>query len=161
MVEMFTNHLSVLNIGYKESVFRELNKFNYKNEPAFKYLIKHMGYRYVLTDVLLEYPENLSEMDINLTFINNGFANLPYHRKKVMTVLFEKDGEIVFEKKDPNLVFDGKDKSFVLNTSKLPEGSYAIYLKISDFDGNYPIQLANKGLWNSDLKATKIGEISK
>ncbi len=161
MAEMFTNHLSVLNIGYKESVFRELNKFNYKNEPAFKYLIKHMGYRYVLTDVLLEYPENLSEMDINLTFINNGFANLPYHRKKVMTVLFEKDGNIILEKKDPNLVFDGKDKSFVLNTSKLPEGSFAIYLKISDFDGNYPIQLANKDLWNSDLKATKIGEISK
>ena len=161
MSEMFKNHLSVLNIGHKKSVFRELNKFKYNDEPAFKYLIKHIGYRYVLTGVVFEYPENLSEMDINLTFENNGFANLPYHRNKVMTVLFEKEGKIVFEKKDPNLVFDGKDKSFILNTSQLPEGSYTIYLRISDFDGSYPIQLANEVLWNPDLKATKIGTVSK
>lgn len=161
MKEMFINHLSVLNIGYKESVFRDLNNFKYDNESAFSYLIKHMGYRYIVKDVVFEYPENLSELDINLTFENNGFANLPYHRKKMMSVLFEKDGKIVYEKKDPNLLFDGKEKTFILNTVKLSEGSYAIYLKISDFDGNYPIQLANKNLWNSELKATKIGEINK
>ena len=161
MKEMFTNHLSVLNIGYKESVFRSLNKFNYNDESAFSYLIKHMGYRYIVKDVIFEYPENLSELDINLTFENNGFANLPYHRKKMMSVLFEKEGKIVYEKKDPNLLFDGKEKTFILNTAKLPEGSYTIYLKISDFDGNYPIQLANKNLWNAELKATKIGEITK
>lgn len=161
MKEMFINHLSVLNIGYKESVFRDLNNFKYDNESAFSYLIKHMGYRYIVKEVVFEYPENLSELDINLTFENNGFANLPYHRKKMMSVLFEKEGKIVFEKKDSNLLFDGQEKTFILNTAKLPEGSYTVYLKISDFDGNYPIQLANKTLWNPKLKATKIGEFSK
>ena len=73
MKEMFTNHLSVLNIGYKESVFRGLNNFKYNNESAFSYLIKHMGYRYIVKEVAFEYPENLSELDINLTFENNGF----------------------------------------------------------------------------------------
>ena len=159
-IEMFENHLSVLNIGYKESVFRKLNKFNYEGESAFKYLIKHMGYRYVLKDVYFDFPGNVSEIDISLKIENTGFANLPYHRKKVMTVLFDKHGHGVIEKKNPNLIFDGTDKSFTLNTEILPEGSYTVYLKVSDEDGKYPIRFAND-LWNDNLKANKIGTINK
>lgn len=160
MVEMFENHLSVLNIGYKESVFRGLNKFNYNGESAFAYLIKHMGYRYVLKKVTFEFPGNVSDIDINLEIENKGFAKLPYHRKKVMTVLFEKDGSVVLEKKNPNLVFEGTDKSFTINTEILPEGTYTVYLKISDTDGSYPVRFAND-LWNDELKANKIGVITK
>ncbi len=160
MKEMYTNHLSVLNIGYRESVFRSLNKFNYGGEPAFKYLIKHMGYRYVLKESSFEYPSDYSTLDINLKIENTGFANLPYHRKKTATVLLEQEGVIIFEKKDPNIVFNGSDMSFVIDTSRLPEGSYTVYLKVSDEDGQYPIRFAND-LWNENLMANKIGALNK
>ena len=77
-----------------------------------------------------------------------------------MTVIFEKEEEAVFEKKINGLLFDGKEKTFDIGTADLPEGQYTLYLKISDDDGEYPIQLAND-LWNEKLKATKIGEFKK
>ena len=48
---------------------------------AFIYIIKHMGYRYYISDASFTDAGNgTAKMD--LTFKNNGFANLPYHRIK-------------------------------------------------------------------------------
>ncbi len=155
-----TDFKNFFNQNLNCELFIYLNKFNYNGESAFAYLIKHMGYRYVLKKVTFEFPGNVSDIDINLEIENKGFAKLPYHRKKVMTVLFEKDGSVVLEKKNPNLVFEGTDKSFTINTEILPEGTYTVYLKISDTDGSYPVRFAND-LWNDELKANKIGVITK
>jgi len=158
--EMFKVHLSYLNIAWNPSFFRRFNQLSYQGETVFRYLIKHMGYRFLLTDSVFKYPENKASLTAELKIENKGFANIPYHRKKSMTVIFEKAGNVVMERTVSGLTFDGSDKALTVDTSSLTSGSYSVYLKISDSDGAYPIRLANN-LWKEELKANKIGSFTK
>ncbi len=161
--EMFTIHLSFLNIGYKAEVFEALSETSYNGETAFLYLFKHMGYRYLLTNSVINV--NGSDAEINIEYKNNGFANMPFHRKKEMFIIFQPEsGDPIAT--DTKQVFanapSGQETataaSFKLSTEKLTAGKYTVYLKVSDPDGTYPVQFANN-LWNEELKANKIGEI--
>ncbi len=169
--EMFSVHLSFLNIAWNDTVLAWADSANHsfggisdnnivRGERFFQYLIKHMGYRYLLTDSVFKYPENKASLTAELKFENKGFANIPYHRKKSMSVIFEKDGNVVMERTVSGQTFDGSDKALTVDTSSLASGSYLVYLKVSDSDGAYPIRLANN-LWKEELKANKIGSFTK
>lgn len=127
--EMYKVHLSFLNIGWNHHVLKwadsidsyynedrvEINDKNLvdigdgNEERLFQYLIKHMGYRYVLIDSKIGMDNEKKHLGFKLTFKNNGFANIPYHREKIMTVIFVKDDEKVSEQIVSNQIFDGKE----------------------------------------------------
>ena len=178
--EMYDVHLSFLNIGWNYHVLEWadsdtsyynkdgvkiddsnlVKNENGESEKFFQYLIKHMGYRFVVTDSEIGMNEEMNTAKFKLSFKNNGFANIPYHREKVMTVVFVKNDAKALEQTILNQIFDGKEKEFSVDISSLPHGDYTVYLKISDADGSYPIQLAND-LWNENLEATEIGRFTK
>ena len=122
-----------------------------------------MGYRYVLTNSEIEPKGNSAE--IRLKYRNDGFANMPFHRKKVLSVIFQpKSGdaiEIPTKQAFTNAPSGSNDPTSIaltVSTEKLPAGKYTVYIKVSDSDGDYPVRFAND-LWNDGLKANKIGEI--
>ena len=161
-IENFSNvHLSFLNIGWNRTFLYDFNSLEYSGEPLFQYLYKHMGYRYLVTDAAFDCQAGISNVKINLTFENKGFANLPFHRSKIVMLFFIPTGENPSGNeealKTSSESFKGQD-SLIIQTdlSALKKGSYDVYLKLSESDGNYPLQLANTG-WNEKLKATKIG----
>ncbi|MBP5519796.1 MAG: DUF4832 domain-containing protein [Treponema sp.] len=188
--EMYDVHLSFLNIAWNNHVLAWADsengyyKYDYvddndvpksieisennlvknengKDEKFFQYLIKHMGYRYIVTDSQIGNNDEKSYAGFKLAFKNNGFANIPYHRQKVMTLIFVPQNGGAKSELKTNCVFDGSVKSFAVSTESLSEGKYNVYLKISDENGNYPIELANKGMWDKNLKANKIGIFTK
>lgn len=163
--EMFTIHLSFLNIGYKAEVFEALSETDYNGETAFLYLFKHMGYRYVITNSEIEPKGNSAE--IRLQYRNDGFANMPFHRKKVLSVIFKPENGDAIEVSTnqefvnaPSGTSDPTSIALSVSTEKLSAGKYTVYLKVSDADGDYPVRFANN-LWNDGLKANKIGVIEK
>ncbi len=163
--EMFTIHLSFLNIGYKAAVFEALSETDYNGETAFLYLFKHMGYRYVITNSEIEPKGNSAE--IRLQYRNDGFANMPFHHKKVLSVIFQPENGDAIEvstKQEfvnaPSGTSDPTSIALSVSTEKLSADKYTVYLKVSDADGDYPVRFANN-LWNDGLKANKIGVIEK
>ncbi|MBP5519798.1 MAG: DUF4832 domain-containing protein [Treponema sp.] len=175
--EMHDVHLSFLNISensyvlewadsntipYKKDSVTISDSNKYSNEKFFQYLIKHMGYRYYLTGSCFEYADDVSTIKMNLDFKNNGFANIPYHRQKYMTIIFAKGDIAAVSYQVENQLFDGTKKEFELDTKSLPSGKYNVYLRISDSDGKYPIRLANPSdMWKPIFNATKIGIVTK
>lgn len=160
-------HLSFLNIGWNQEVFKKLDSsdYTYGGEKMFKYLLKHMGYRYVLTSSTFDYYENQNQIGIRLEFRNDGFASLPYHRKKAVKLYFvPKDTKITGSEQCIDVkegTFCGQENlSLKADISCLASGTYDVYAKLCDSDGKFPIQLAND-LWNEKLRANKIGSFEK
>ena len=157
-------HLSFLNIGWNSDVLRGFNSNVSNGESIFSYLYKHMGYRYYISDASFTDAGNgTAKMD--LTFKNNGFANLPYHRiKRVKLYLVPTDTKPTGNESSIYLsgtkIFTGQSSiSVQADLSSLNAGSYDAYIKIvNDSDGKYPIQLANPD-WSDNLKAVKIGTL--
>lgn len=158
-------HLSFLNIGWNNDVLKNLDKksANYTEKLSiFKYILNHMGYRYIATNSTVEQTSN-SSVKIKLTLKNEGFAELPYHRTKNFKVYFVRQGEEASEK---NALSANASGSFtggmtsIEASCKLPSGlensDYEVFLKICDTDGKYAVRLANENMWNESLKANKI-----
>lgn len=166
--EMWDVHLSFLNIAWNNYVMEALHDgyngktFKYNGENAFIYILKHMGYRYIVEDAVFNYPKDKSSVNFELKFNNTGFGKLPYHHAKTMRIIIEeKSSNKVVMTKDLSKKFKG-DSSLneTIDISSLPKGQYRVFLKICDSDGKYPIQLAN-GWWSDTHKANRIGSIYK
>lgn len=157
-------HLSFLNIGWNSEILKKLDSsaYTWHGETMFKYILKHMGYRYILTDY--SFNEINNTLTVNLSFRNDGFANLPYHRKKKVWLYFIEEGTEITENEAPvktSALFTGqKDINFTANISSLDSGTYTVYAKFCNSDGKYAIQFANDG-WNESLKANRIGTYTK
>ena len=161
-------HLSFLNIGWNNDVLKNLDKksANYTEKLSiFKYILNHMGYRYVATNSTIEQTSN-SSVKIKLSLKNEGFAELPYHRTKIFKVYFVRQGEEASGKNALSANASGSftggmssiESDFTL-PSRLENGDYELFLKICDSDGKYAIRFANEAMWNETLKANKIGVI--
>ncbi len=167
-ITQFENvHLSFLNIGWNANFFTKLDNgtYMYNGENMFKYLLKHMGYRYVLTSSSFDYYDDDKTFGINLSFKNNGFANLPYHRRKTVKLYFVPAGtEPTGQEKYINTtgdLFTGQNKiSVKADVSSIEKGRYDVYARICDDDGKFSIELAND-IWNPELRANKIGTFEK
>lgn len=178
----FSYTFKVKENGVEKTVTRNITANNkYKSQKFFQYLLRHMGYRYTVTSSVLLYPDDFSSFNVELKYKNFGFANLPYHRTKVLRLIFKNKGTgeetqikrsdkfigaqsatsengVVSEPEETELRFSAGD------LSGLESGDYDVYLKVCDNDtsGSYPIQFANgKNDWNDSLKANKIGSFTK
>lgn len=159
-------HLSFLNIGWNNDVLKNLDKktANYTETLSiFKYILNHMGYRYVATNSTIEQTSN-SSVKIKLSLKNEGFAELPYHRTKNLKVYFVKKEQKASENNavcvNASGTFSG-GMTLIETSCKLPSGlensDYEVFLKICDADGKYAVCLANENMWNESLRANKIG----
>lgn len=160
-------HLSFLNIGWNADFLGNLDKKSAgytKGQSIFRYILNHMGYRYVATNSTIEQTSN-SSVKIKLTLKNEGFAELPYHRTKNFKVYFVRQGE---EASGKNALSTNASGSFTGGMSSiesdftlpsgLENGDYQLFLKICDTDGKYAVRLANENMWNESLRANKIGD---
>ncbi len=161
-------HLSFLNIGWNNDILKNLDKksANYTETLSiFKYILNHMGYRYVATNSTIEQTSN-SSVKIKLSLKNEGFAELPYHRTKSLKVYLVKKDENPTQQNafsaSASGTFSGgmtSIESVFTVSSELENGDYELFLKICDSDGKYAIRFANEAMWNETLKANKIGVI--
>ncbi|MBR5645923.1 MAG: DUF4832 domain-containing protein [Treponema sp.] len=159
-------HLSFLNIGWNADVLSSLDKTKAgytSGDSIFKYILKHMGYRYkVKQDSSIIYENGKLTVELNLE--NIGFAELPYHRKKSVFVYLipkgqEPQGNESAESTSAEFKAGVTKISFVKPVS-LDQGEYDVYLKIADSDKKYPVQLDGKNvIWNENIRANKIGSI--
>ncbi len=162
-------HLSFLNIGWRDTVLKELDGISpaYCNgESIFKYILNYMGYRYVITESKFSKP-SASKLKIDFTLENKGFAELPYHRSKVLKLYFAKQNESPTYQNticaSASGTFKGGMTSFTTNVTlpaSLENTNYDVYLKICDSDEKYAIRLANTGCWNETIRANKLGTIN-
>lgn len=164
-IEQLKNvHLSFLNIGWNETYLKKLDSssFTYNGETIFKYLLKYMGYRYLIASSTFNYYEGGKALGIKLSFENEGLANLPYHRKKSVRFYFIPcDSEITGNEKyiegNGNLFIGQEEISFKVDISTLPSGNYDVYAKFcNEESGKFALRFANDG-WNEKLRANKIG----
>ncbi|MBQ9631090.1 MAG: DUF4832 domain-containing protein, partial [Treponema sp.] len=170
ILEMNDVHLSYLNIAWNNNILLKLhNEFQYNDESLFTYILKYMGYRYIMCDANFSYNENDESLLLNISFQNNGFANLPYHHPKMITIIFYNDKnsskvEKVAEtstKEIQKFTGETKELNAKIKMSDIPIGTYSVYLKFSNADGTYAIKLANKNTWSEDFKANKIARLEK
>lgn len=162
-------HLSFINIGWNADVLGNLDEksANYtQGTTIFKYILTHMGYRYLVTDSSIKKASD-SALEVSLSLENEGFAALPYHRTKYFKVYFVKKDQEAAEENAISAkasgTFTGEMTSIscsVTLPSSLESGEYDLYLKICDSDGKYPLRLANEDIWSESLKANKIGGFS-
>ncbi len=175
--EAFLTHTTYLNPywndkvmeGFKTTPYLGENPV-YQNETAYKYIENHLGYRFVLrSSDLTNSKSKTSSLSLKLEIENVGFANLI--REKQVTIVLKND-EQVYEIKT-NLdatTWDSKKITEETLSLTLPstveKGTYEAYLRISEYgsitdDHNYHcIQFANHNIYNEELGANYIGNIT-
>ena len=174
--EMYKTHLSYLDIENRVEPLTKIynQKYNDK-ETVFEHVAKKMGYRYEIQKCFLQYPDDVSKMSVLIAYQNNGFANLPYHRNKAVSFLIKhkqtgivvSTGEVKGFVKANSAESDSaypeeKMESYQIPKLALPSGTFEVFMRVADKGtGNYPIEFANADMWDSSLKANKVGEFEK
>ncbi len=168
--EMHEINLSYLNIEWNNGVIDKWKNSDYTRacgsdklyygKSAFDYIQNHMGYRFVLKSSKLSCSDNFDKLNVELSLQNVGFGNLN-KKKNAQLVIIDENGDIAFTKAVGE--FSGGSKIEYSAELNLEYGKYDVYLRLlgDEADGNplYCLQFANDGLWNSTLKANKIGSI--
>ena len=161
--EMKLMHLSYLNQAWNDEVIKKWkntcydkscgNDKNFYGVSAYDYINAHLGYRFILNKSTLSYNDT-SDIHINLEIENKGFGNLIRNKKIEVYVLYD---DTTLEKYDTKLKTNKLEKlSFIIpNNGKKGK----IYLSIKNDDETYPIKLANKNIYDENLKANLIGTI--
>lgn len=167
--------LSFLNIGWNYDVLSNLKsktKYYYNGESCFDYLIKHMGYRFVLTKSKFTKSSDGKYLRTEFMIKNNGFANLPMNRSKEIQVILCKSGtNVPCATYTLSETFDSTDEKEItitvgnseINIENLESAErYDVYLKLCNDKGKYAIRFANPSSnWNSALKANYAGTFTK
>lgn len=106
-------HLSYLNLFHDYVMVDKLNDFSspVSGESMFKYVLKHMGYRYYLSGSTFSWDDEKTVLALDVNFTNNGFGSIPYHREKGFTVYFVQNDNVILEKTVQNMIFDGNEKN--------------------------------------------------
>ena len=161
--EMKLMHLSYLNQAWNDEVIKKWkntgydkscgNDKNFYGVSAYDYINAHLGYRFILNKSTLSYNDT-SDIHINLEIENKGFGNLIRNKKIEVYVLYD---DTTLEKYDTKLKTNKLEKlSFTIPNN---EKKGKIYLSIKNDDETYPIKLANKNIYDENLKANLIGTI--
>lgn len=166
--EMYKINLSYLNIEWNYQVIDKWkNSFYtsacgsdsiYYGKTAFNYIENRLGYRFVLTKSIFKTSEEHDSLSIELALKNVGFGNLN-RTKHAMLIFTDENGEIAFTQAVQD--FTGSDSFNCTLGLNLVGGKYDVYLRLygEECAGTplYCLQFANNDLWNSYLKANKIG----
>ena len=168
--EMNEINLSYLNIEWNNVVIDKWKNSTYTKDcgndklyygkTAFDYIQNHMGYRFVLKSSQLGCSDNFDKLNVKLKLNNVGFGNLN-KKKSAQLVITDENGDIAVTKTVGE--FAGETMLEYSAELNLAYGKYDVYLRLlgDEVDGTplYCVQFANDGLWNSTLKANKIGSI--
>ncbi|MDE6407936.1 MAG: DUF4832 domain-containing protein, partial [Anaeroplasmataceae bacterium] len=157
--EMYKLHLSYLNLLWNDQVVKRWqdNKYTgsdplYKKSTEFSYIKNHLGYRFVLENLI--YKDDGNKMSFKLNVINVGFGNL----------LKNKNAYIVFQSKEHtyHFEFESVDMShlnFEVSKKNIASGEYKIYFILADDfkDGGIrSIRFANEAIWDDTLKGNVL-----
>lgn len=154
-------NLSYLNQAWNDEVIKKWKSTTYDQKcgddinfygiSAYDYINAHLGYRFVLKKSTLSYNAT-SDIKVNLEIENKGFGNLLRNKKIEAYVLYDDENLEKYE-------INHKTKSLEKLEFTIPNiGSKGkIYLSIKNDDDTYPIRLANKEIYNENLKANLIG----
>ena len=181
--EMKLVHLSYLNISHNYHAFEALDtsSYTYGGQNLFHYLLSHMGYRYIITN-LDQQPVSAhgKNIHINLGIVNDGVTEMPFHRVKGFKVYlipagqnqsssataFSAEGEFKGDYSKQDVSEIERYVSTSVEAFSLSAGDYDVYLKVCDItgnsltDGKYAIRFANEGIWNETLSANKLGTVT-
>lgn len=168
--EMNEINLSYLNIEWNNNVIDKWKNSYYTRgcgkdklyygKTAFDYIQNHMGYRFVLKKSMFTYSDKLDELNVELQLQNVGFGNMN-KKKNARIIIIGKNGDVALSKAVGE--FSGDTKLEYSVALDLEDGKYDVYLRLCGEEMGetplYCVQFANDGLWNSDLRANKIGSI--
>ena len=169
--EMNMLHLSYLNVEWNNRVIDKWKNSAYTEacgkdkiyygKTAFEYIENHMGYRFVLSDSVFGYSDKPDKLSVKLTLKNVGFGNL--NKEKKVKFIFTDENREVKSTEYADVRFTGNTAFQCSLKLNLSEGKYDVYLclygEVNEGEPLYCLQFANDGLWNSALKANKIGSI--
>lgn len=165
-------HISYLNRGYNTEVLNKWKETSYhavsQEDPyqeadGYQYVSDHLGYRFVLREVIVPdkiYRSNKSV--IKLKIENTGFANL--YQDKNISIIYksQKTGDEITVPLDVDtrLWKAGaiSELKVRLPAKLLKQDTYQLYLKISDPYGKV-IQMANHNIFDVGTKANTVGSI--
>ncbi len=133
----------------------------YYGQTTFTYIKNHMGYRYILKESIFEYTSDYNSLNVILSLDNVGFGNLT-KSKKAKLIFVDSKNQVKYQANVGE--FNGSLTSEFSTNINLANGTYTVYLCLYG-DGSltnptYTIQFANNSLYNSTLKANKVGEIT-
>lgn len=158
--EMTLLHAQYLNRDYNVNVLNKWRNSSYNGINAFDYILRKMGYRFVLMDSRISsavLPGGVLHLVLNLK--NTGFASL--HNPRTVQVVLERNGQkyIAPVAVDPRR-WEPESGTLSLNwffrlPSSISVGTWNVYLNLPDpadgltNDPRYSIQLANQGTWQA------------
>ncbi len=174
--DMKYRHCMYLNKTYDEEVKDKWRRTIYSSDNdvysgqnGFKYIQDHLGYRFVLRDVSMKQEGDSQTVSLQLENVGFGYIVNP----KDVELIYKNGEEIYSSKVDTDIRKDLSKEESLSNlnyTVDLPEniktGDYEVYLKISEpyeslkDNSRYSIQLANTNIWNEELGANFIGNVT-
>lgn len=174
IVDMEKRHCTYMNKTYDREVKEKWKKEIYTNknsvyqgENGYKYIENHLGYRLVIRDVNMICTKRKINIGINIE--NVGFGNII--RKKQLGFFLKNENNQYYIESDIDIRKQLNEKMYELTIAEeLPKnvkiGEYEVYLKIEEpyeslkNNNYYSIKLANNNVWNENLGANYIGNIT-
>ena len=174
IVDMEKRHCTYMNKTYDREVKEKWKKEIYTNknsvyqgETGYKYIENHLGYRLVIRDVNMICTKRKINIGINIE--NVGFGNII--RKKQLGFILKNEDNQYYIESDIDIRKQLNEKMYELTIAEeLPKnvkiGEYEVYLKIEEpyeslkNNNYYSIKLANNNVWNENLGANYIGNIT-
>ena len=174
IVDMEKRHCTYMNKTYDREVKEKWKKEIYTNknsvyqgETGYKYIENHLGYRLVIRDVNMICTKRKINIGINIE--NVGFGNII--RKKQLGFFLKNENNQYYIESDIDIRKQLNEKMYELTIAEeLPKnvkiGEYEVYLKIEEpyeslkNNNYYSIKLANNNVWNENLGANYIGNIT-
>lgn len=167
--EMHGINLNYLNIEWNNQVIDKWKNSRYDRscgkdrhyygKSAFTYIENRLGYRFVMTAAAADCKDG--KLSVKVALNNVGFGNLT-KKKHAKIMLVGEDGAVAFTENMQD--FTGETELTFNADAQIPNGNYDVYIRLYGDEMNgkplYCVQFANEGIWNAELKANKVGEIT-
>ncbi len=152
----------------EEKIGIQIDLSDYYGQNCYDFIRQHLGYRFVvrrsmMTDGILDPGDTLS---FDLAIENTGFHKLV--REKKTELVLENNGKVISMPLDVDATDWIEGVHYVMKDIELPGnitgGKWKIYLRIvpdaEKINTAYGIPFANEGIYNKELGANLIGEIT-
>ena len=149
----------------------QLDLSDYYGVNTRKFILDHMGYRYVVRSSRMTAGEVQpgGQVDIDLTIENTGFYRMA-KQKKVELLLVNGSSKYSVELDDIDTRLLTTGSHDISKTLTLPEniggGTWDVYLRMSSYNDDaqesaaYGVKFANAGMYNAEYGANLIGRIT-
>lgn len=157
-------NLKILDDKWKNQTYTNESD-EYNNQNYYKYIIDHLGYRFVLRNSLLSETVKQGEVSYaEIVLENVGFTNIINPQDTYL--ILKKDNTYYETKLDINVSdIKSNSKKYIKLAFTIPSdcetGEWDVYFKIANkFNSSYAIRFANPEIYNEDIMANKIGKIN-